>query len=340
MPRATERARHIGTLLDRAERERRCLFASTGRDAQALGRRARTGELTKMHRCLYARTATWNNLKKDEQARWIIRALAHAHPDWTFCLYSAAAMHGLPVSHKLLAHVHILTNTEAPSESNGLVIRHAELPGRSVLVEGIRVTPYAHTVIDCMKYAPFPDGLAIADAALRYFHIEHELLEEIVKHQLAGRPGLHRALRCASYADGRAESGGESIARAVMIDAGILPSDLQVAFTDPFDNQRVFRSDYLFKRCDGAAVLGELDGFEKYTDAQMLSGRTTAKALVDERQREAHLSVLGMPIVRFTMEDVWSPGKLVRLLKVAGVTPETLAEQTYLDSAVARTGGR
>ena len=90
----------------------------------------------------------------------------------------------------------------------------------------------------------------------------------------------------------------------------------------------------------GQLFWGELDGFEKYTDAQMLSGRTTAKALVDERQREAHLSVLGMPIVRFTMEDVWSPGKLVRLLKVAGVTPETLAEQTYLDSAGARTGGR
>ena len=46
----------------------------------------------------------------------------------------------------------------------------------------------------------------------------------------------------------------------------------------------------------------------------MLAGRTTAEALVAERQREAHLSLYGHPLLvfRFTMNEVRSAGMLAK----------------------------
>ena len=46
----------------------------------------------------------------------------------------------------------------------------------------------------------------------------------------------------------------------------------------------------------------------------MLAGRTTAEALVAERQREAYLSLYGHPLLRFTMNEVRSTGMLAKKL--------------------------
>ena len=51
----------------------------------------------------------------------------------------------------------------------------------------------------------------------------------------------------------------------------------------------------------------------------MLAGRTTAEALVAERQREAHLSLYGHPLLRFTMSEIRSAGVLAKKLQTAGV---------------------
>ena len=51
----------------------------------------------------------------------------------------------------------------------------------------------------------------------------------------------------------------------------------------------------------------------------MLAGRTTAETLVAERQREAHLSLYGHPLIRFTMNEVRSAGVLAKKLQTAGI---------------------
>lgn len=71
-------------------------------------------------------------------------------------------------------------------------------------------------------------------------------------------------------------------------------------------------------------TLGELDGLIKYTDQTMLAGRTTAEALVAERQREAHLSLYGHPLLRFTMNEVRSAGILAKKLQTAGIRQTAL----------------
>ena len=107
------------------------------------------------------------------------------------------------------------------------------------------------------------------------------------------------------------------------------PSDIQPAFSDPVEPWREVRPDFLFLLKDGSAALGELDGLDKYDDPELTQGRSTTEVLARERRRESHLTLLGMPVVRFSMHDVLTSGRLVYLLSVGGVTPSTLAPGDY-----------
>lgn len=125
------------------------------------------------------------------------------------------------------------------------------------------------------------------------------------------------------------KAGGESIARAVMIREGILPSDLQREFQDPLDSQKTYRVDFVFELASGKTVIGEFDGRSKYEDPVLLGDRTALDVLREERQRESHITLLGMPVLRFTWNDVRQKGRLVEMLRKAGVTPDTLAGRDY-----------
>jgi hypothetical protein len=109
-----------------------------------------------------------------------------------------------------------------------------------------------------------------------------------------------------------------------MIETGFAPDWLQYELTDPFDSAKPIRTDFAWERQARELTLGELDGLIKYTDQTMLAGRTTAEALVAERQREAHLSLYGHPLLRFTMNEVRSAGMLAKKLQTAGIRQTAL----------------
>ena len=109
-----------------------------------------------------------------------------------------------------------------------------------------------------------------------------------------------------------------------MIETGFAPDALQFELTDPFDPTRTLRNGFAWEHMTPRLILGELDGFVKYTDEKTLAGKTTAETLVAERQREARLSVYGHPLVRFTMRDVRTPGVLASILQTAGIRQSAL----------------
>ena len=299
----------------------------------ALRRRVQAGELVEPFPCMFERADAWEQLLPDQRMRRILSTLGASRPDIVFCSYSAAVMHRLPVSYRLLSRVHVAAGTKEASHNSHHIARHRMARVPSVEVDGVRVTPLVDTVIDCLITASLGDGLAIADAFLRQLDIERELLVDLVAVLGAARRGVARALYTASWADGRSESGGESIARGVMIEEGIVPADLQVSFIDPVDRESTMRGDYFFRLLDGTQVLGELDGKEKYVNKNMTGGKPLSNILLEERKRESHLTMLGMPVVRFTMEDVWKKGRVKQLLAAAGVRPDTIAADTYLATA-------
>ena len=146
-------------------------------------------------------------------------------------------------------------------------------------------------------------------------------------------------MRCATHADALAENGGESYARAAMLELGFARPLLQVPVADPMNRASSYRLDYLWipegldaeKILHGLAtgalgpgeaagcVAGELDGRDKTFDERLAGGRDAQDRLLAERRREARLTYYGLRVARFSFAEVQDDAYLERLLSSYGV---------------------
>lgn len=275
---------------------------------------------------MFAHKSRWKELNRAQRHCEIIRALAIIHPDWTFCSFSAACLLGLEVSWRHLNVVHACSATKPSARPGVHIQRHQIEPAGAIRLSGISVTPPIQTATDCLLQTGFADGMPIADSAISKLGLTRERLMGAVEKRAGARNGraVRTALTTLQYTDARAESGGESVAQAVMIETGFAPDQLQYKLMDPFDSTETIRTDFAWERQARELTLGELDGLIKYTDQTILAGRTAAEALVAERQREAHLSLYGHPLLRFTMNEVRSAGMLAKKLQTAGIRQTAL----------------
>ena len=315
----------IEQLLTQAEQEGQCLIPPSTAIRKALLRRIGSTIVSPMPG-LFARKTRWEELNRAQRHVEIVRALAIQHPEWTFCSYSAACLLGLEVSWRHLNVAHVCSATKPSARPGARIQRHQIEPAATVNQAGISITPPIQTVTDCLLQTGFADGMPIADSAISKLGLTREQLMEAVEKRAGARNGraVRTALTTLQYADARAESGGESVARAVMIETGFAPDRLQYEMTDPFDSTTPMRTDFAWERQARELTLGELDGLVKYTDQIILAGQTVTEALVAERQREAHLSLYGHPLLRFTMSEVRSAGVLAKKLQTAGVRQTAL----------------
>lgn len=315
---AAHRDRQIGELLDEAQRCGRCASASDRLLREALDRRVGT-ELVRPRPRLYARTSYWNGLSRRSREEHILRGLAALHPDWTFCSASAALLHGLPVSYRQLKSAHILD--PASHTSCAGVTRHRQRstqpsPARA---RGVRVTPLTDTIVDCLLALNFKEGLAVADAALSRLQMSVPELDALLAEKGRRRPGVRQARKTAQHADARSESGGESMARAVMIENGFMLPELQVPIENPDRPGWPWRTDFYWLLPNGTTVAGELDGGEKYVNPNMTHGQDALQVLRDERIRESQLTLAVDRVMRFTFADVIDERRLVALLERFGI---------------------
>jgi len=300
-------------LLDEAEHEGRCVHATSDRIARRLQRLARTVRLTRARAGLFARPAYWDGLDEGERGRHVIRGLAAQDYDRVFYGVSAAIIWKIPVSWDALAGVCLATRRS--SRSRRRVIRHDRLER----VDGVRVTSLEQTVADCLCSMDFVNGLAVADHFLRHTGLSREGLLKIVGGACRGRHGAEQARITASFADPRAESGGESIARATMIRLGFMPPDLQKVIPDPIDMGRTYRLDFFWSLPDGRLVGGELDGRQKYLDVRLTHGADPEAVRERERIRESRITAHGVAMVRFRYADILNVTYFEGLLEAYGI---------------------
>lgn len=325
---ALRRTKAWGELLARVNEAfsaRRCYRPASHGEAQMLRRHIRDGSIVEPFPRLFAPGDVWKQLARPDQERYVIRGYAWAHPDAVFCSLSAAVMHGLPVSYSLLGTLHLYASS--PTQRGG---KHVEMQYRRhpsyVKIDRVAVASLVEATVDCLCSCDFEDSLAIADGCLRVARADASYLRREVERLAHGCKGVEKARHVARWADRRAESGGESIARAVMIRAGIPPTDIQREFDDPLEPRNSYRADFVFELIDGKTVLGEFDGRAKYEDEQLRGGSSTIDVLLKERQRESRLTLMDVRIVRFNWSDVRTPGRLEQMLGAAGVTRATLVK--------------
>ena len=297
-----------------------CLVPECAAERNALMRRKQKGaRIACPHPGVFVREEFWNRLNPIEQHLALIRALHMLHPDWVFASFSAAALSGLDVSYDLLNNVCIAAKpgcyTKDKSQLKRVVVRDTYVNR----VDGIPVTRPLQTLLDCACMADFPNALAILDSALRDLKMFDKSIKIYFEMNGRNRKGIAKARLAVEHMSSKSANGGESKARACMIEEGFMVPELQVELTDPVERWRTFIVDFLWHLPDGTLVAGELDGQEKMENPSMLKGKTTAEAFRAERERESHLTARGLRVLRFTPEQVKRREEFVRLLEAFGI---------------------
>ncbi len=307
----------LASHIEACEQKMSCVYARTAAEAKQIERRVAAGSLEVVMPGLYARPEYWSELKLRQRYLHRVRALARQHPGWTFCSYTAAVIYGLSVSNVNLRHIHIAVPPTQTTTPGSEIVRRRYIRRTSASQLDIAVTDIDQTITDCLVDASFVEGLIIADSVLHEQLMSKKHLIATVDELGRGRRGVAIARWVAQQADGLSESGGESKARASMIERGWRVPELQVELFDPVEPGKPYRVDYLWRVGD-RLIIGEFDGFIK-SEKAAAEGKL-AKAQFDERQRESRLSMLdNCKVVRLCWDDLKEPTKLDRKLRVAGV---------------------
>lgn len=305
-------------LVARSESEGRCCYGLGEAQNRALRRRRDSGELISPYPGVYARSEYWHALNPPEQSRHLIKALAMMHPQWVFAELSAATV--LRFEHSWGLHadgcVHIATNGSVRVHGHDKLRRLSVHNAAIWRCDEVRITSPARTLVDCARY-PFERGLPIFDSALRSKMVSRDEVR-VACHGL--RVNLDSVERLLRYANPLSENGGESLCRAIIIDAGFALPILQEEFIDPNDARVRYRVNFLWRLFDGRVIVLEFDGSAKYTDPQMTGRRSTERIVFEERNRENALRRAGVTtIVRVNYSELMDKAVLIRKLELAGV---------------------
>lgn len=310
-------------LFTHAESKVMCVAPTTASEQQAMRRAVKRGEALEPAAGIYVRASYWQELRPEYKAWHKMRALAALHPDWVFAGPAAGLIHGLSVGYQDLDRICVATSRKTHARQSRGISRIVVSGDTSVTRDDLQVTSFMRTVYDCMRSTTFSQALAVADSAVRAKSIGAERLVHNLHLACGNRPSMNRVLEIASLADGRSESGGESIARAAMMHIGVPLPELQVEIGDAVDGASSYRVDFEWTLANGTKVYGELDGKEKYVNPEMTGGRDVTDVLLDERRREAHITVGDKPVrvMRVSLPEVMDVKGFERTLAQYGILP-------------------
>ena len=271
-----------------------------GASRDQLRRWTRSGRITSVAHGVYAPTEWLESLVDDPRRLHAVAlgALIRRNPGLVASHESAAFLHGVDLLLPAERRVPLITLTRRPKEPSrslvhGALIRVATLPDDHVTTAfGIPVTSVARTVMDISRASEFIEGVVAADSAL-HSHVVVKVEFAIILEGCGQWPGVVRARQVLDFADGRAESALESIARVRFAQFGIPPPDLQVNIR----GKRGFigRADFCWHRY---RTIAEADGAMKYDDQG--SARARAQLARDEKFHDE-----GWATFHFTWREIY-----------------------------------
>jgi hypothetical protein len=193
---------------------------------------------------------------------------------------------------------------------------------------GVEITSVARTLVDLARTYGFESSVIACDYALHERLVTPGDLRNALD-RARQRPGRRAAARAFSFADGRAESPGESRTRVLMMRAGLQAPELQIEVHDRLDNF-LGRTDLGYPE-DSAVI--EFDGKVKYQNG-LRRGQTPSDAVIVEKKREDAIRSAGVAVLRVVWSELAEPSRLAdritenrrqgRSLRAAGVTSGSL----------------
>ncbi|ROS78438.1 hypothetical protein [Cellulomonas sp. PhB143] len=281
----------------------------------------RAGNAWRPRRGVYVAAATAPSsaaLRRREEALAHVRAVAEVLTTRYWFSHTSAALLWGCWTWRLdpVPHVTQLGRPSGAGCQDATLARHrSDVPAADRAERhGLPVTSLERTVVDCARLLPVPQGLVVADSALRLGARRAEIerrLEAVVR----GR-GVRRAREVLATMDGRAESPGETLLRHVVVAAGL----------PPFVPQHEVVTWRGTVRLDGGwpqSLVGvEFDAAVKYSGGSFGDPRARLAA---EKERHDALTEAGWRIVRVTWADLRDPERVVA--RIAALLRRTTASR-------------
>jgi hypothetical protein len=232
-------------------------------------------------------------------------ALGELAPGAVASHVSAAVVHGLPTWGLPLQRAHVTFPRHTGGRRDArLHVHPAPLSTDDVaVVDGVAVTSIERTVVDIARTWAFEPAVAVADAALQAAGrtdaeraVRRKAIDAAVR-RAKGWPGVPKARQVTAFADGCAESVGESRSRIAIARAGLpapvlqwpVPCGDSTAYTDfGWPEQR---------------TVGEFDGRSKYGRV-LKPGQDPAEVVYAEKLREDAIRAQRWEVVRWTWSDL------------------------------------
>jgi len=249
---------------------------------RSVSRAIERGELIRVKRGAYCPRAVWDAATDPERHRLRVNAAAAAHPNAVFSHWSAAVLHGLPLIGPWPSTVHVAADRASGGRSEVGLTRHCRGLRADEIVDlgTARATSVERTLADLSTVQPFRFAASPADYAFRAGQTTRDALVAYLEAPFRGRS---RALQVAEFADGRAETPGESLSRATMHLLGFPAPLLQVRHVTGT------RAEFTDFEWPEYGVIGEFDGLGKYLREELRGNRSVAEVVIDEKKREDRL---------------------------------------------------
>ena len=233
--------------------------------------------------------------------------------DLVFSHLTGAVLRGWPTWNLSLDAVTVLRGSgQAGRQHAGVRHFEAALPDDQVeTINGLRVCTKERMMVDIAREYGFEEAIVLCDAALRDGASRERALGMLGDmYTWPGIPGVARILK---FADGRAESVGESRLRVSLHLLGLHGFEPQVELRAP-DGRFLGRGDLVDKT---RRILLEFDGRSKYG----IDGNDPRQQLWEEKVREDEIRrILGYQVVRIYWYHLSRPWLIAELVDAAWAT--------------------
>lgn len=288
----------------------------------ALARLASRGELVRLVRGIYAPPRALEGLRDWEVDEVTARAASlHGRVRQPLCRRSAARVWGVPLLGPGESRIDVLAWDARAGRHSGDVRYWSTSDDATHVVEheGVTLTDLPRTLAELALTESFATAVAAVDWGIRVRGRDSQprtTIDQIaaVADELGLVRGRARLRRVLSFADGRAESPGESWSRVLIDQLGFEPPELQHEYVGR--DGRVFRADF---RWGSARLAGEFDGLKKYKAAELRGGRSAEQVVVDEKLREDDIRATGDSVSRWGWSELRAAQRFAAQLLRAGV---------------------
>ncbi|MGA8046322.1 MAG: hypothetical protein WCA30_08650 [Dermatophilaceae bacterium] len=273
---------------------------SWGMTDNELQRSVRSGMIKRLGYGVYAH----GDLPDTREGRHaaIVRGVVRGRPRSWASARSALALHDLPLIHSDLDTVILCAPGRERYHRPG-VVTYPVPEGEPVgAVAGVPSVSLETAIFQTVGRDRLSTAIIAADAAL---HRGLTTIEALDERRATLRRLAPRSQRVLDAVDASAESPGESLGRILIRGLGYRVQS-QVEIRTPA-GELIGRVDLLI---DGVIIV-EFDGDVKY------GGERGQRALVAEKRREDRLRAMGYVVVRLTWSDLFTRGRLERILAEA-----------------------